>query len=141
VDGLRSGVVAVLEADSDLGTILGRGQDHPVPLGGGVSQRLLEQHPNSGAEAIDRKIRVLIMRRTDVHDIGSNRVHELAMVGEARHPVARRRRCECGRFGVAYRHELGVGDCLDRFEVDDRDVAATDHCHPWHALSPSSHQR
>lgn len=56
MDGLRGGVVAVLEADSDLGSIFGRGQDHPIPLGWGVGQRLLEQHPNSGAEAIDRKI-------------------------------------------------------------------------------------
>jgi hypothetical protein len=84
---------------------------------------------------------VLIMWGTYVHDIGRDSVHELAMVWEARHPVPRRSRPECGRVAVAHAHQLAIGDRLDRFEVDDRDVAATDHRHPWHDVPPTSHQR
>jgi len=81
-----------------------------------VGQRLLEQHLDSGAEAVDRDVRVLIVWRTDVHDIGRNGVQELAMVGEARHLVPRRGLGERSRVAVAHCHQLGVGDRLDRFE-------------------------
>ena len=115
MDGLRGGVVAVLEADSDLASILGRGPYDSLPLGRREGQRLFEQHANSGPEAGNSDIGVLMVWCTDVHDIGGDDVHKLVMVGEARRLVPRGRLGERGWVATAHRHKLGVGDRLNRF--------------------------
>ena len=67
------------------------------------------------------------MRGGDVDDVGPHRGEQLGMAGEARHAVALRRRAR-RRPGRRRRPpRAGVGERLDRLEVDDRDVPAPDH--------------
>ena len=62
-----------------------------------------------------------------VRDVGSDRREQCPMIVERRHApalVGLRRR---SRVHVAHTLEFDTDEAFDRFEVDDRDVAAADH--------------
>jgi hypothetical protein len=63
-----------------------------------------------------------------MHDIRPYRSQHRVMIGERGHPPPPSDVSSRDRVGVADSNELAVRESLDRFEVDDRDVSAPDHC-------------
>ena len=134
-------VVPVLQADADLDVrVVARRGDQPVGLGDRVRDRLLDQDADARLQAVDRRRDVLVVRGAHVHDVGAHLVQQLPVAGEPRNAVPAGRGRDPRRVDVADADQVDADQFVDRLQVDDGHVPASDHRGRCHRVT-SPHRR
>src|SRR4029453_6331875 len=105
-------------------------------VGHGGRKAFPQEHGAPGLQTVDHNGRVLIMWSAYMRDVGSNRREQLPMIVERRHAPPLVGLCRRGWIHVAHTLEFDTDEAFDRFEVDDRDVAATDNSCRGHGWLP-----